>query len=72
MTAIGTVIEEGDQIPEDVTGMFDRDDDPWFLLENGHWHAATAAIQSCLRGECITADNDPMEFAPLFVAAVRS
>ena len=70
MTAIGTIIEEGDQIPEDVTGLFDRDDDPWFLTPAEHWHSSTVALQTCLNGEC-QVGNNPLNFAPVFVASVR-
>lgn len=72
MTSIGTVIEEGDQIPEDVTGVFDKDDDPWFALD-GHWHGSGAGVRRCLAGQCLGGETqDPRKYAPLTVAAVRS
>jgi hypothetical protein len=72
VTAIGTVIEEGDTIPEDVTGLFDNEDDPWFLV-NGHWHGSATGVQRCVEGRCVGGQTqDPAKFAPLTVAAVRS
>lgn len=71
MTEVGTIINEGDEIPADVSGLFDRDEDPWFLLPNGHWHGSAVRLASCLDGGC-AGTLDPLAYAPLTVAAVRS
>lgn len=73
MTEVGTVINEGDEIPADVTGLADRNGDPWTRTPVGHWHGLSRHARRCEDGHCTSTDADFMlDFTPLTVAAVRS
>jgi len=53
MTPIGTVIQPGQPIPDDVTGILGAAGSPWRLTAKGHWHLSTAQV-TCLHDGCGT------------------
>lgn len=74
-TKIGTVLKPGDPIPPDVTGILDRDSDPWVRTERGHWHVAPSEIRQCASragGPCRVSSIELMlDCTPLTVVTVE-
>lgn len=66
-----TILGAKAKIPQDATGLTDRDGDAWTRTRAGHWHCLDGRIRRCEEGRCDRDDVAAMRaHAPLTVVAV--
>jgi hypothetical protein len=72
VTAIGTILQPGQPIPDDVTGVDDAMGDDWHLTPAGHWHCGEMGVRCCAEDkDCNLGLGELVAYAPLTVTAVR-